>query len=272
MVDTIVDFTWRRVTRELSCYNLPMKNFICLFILILCVPAFAANFVMEKDSLCFKNADPELRNYGPMGVLGSKKGVCQGMSGIVSAFHEHAKFSPNKAKMTYNESMVALAELRRYHSGGCKLSRKVEITGYANLNEFCRAQKSLFMANAIDYNADIAVREISWSLDQFLILQDSAITSYLGRLNLHNSVESIRDRWGAGRLPLMLYYSHVVTVVSITNYYKAGVRTKITFGLYDSNYSTSTEYTVHYGSDGMPKSGQKMLWDVTPSRLTTICW
>lgn len=249
-----------------------MKNLFSILLSLLSLPVLAGTFSMEKDSLCFKNADPEMRNYGPMGVLGSKKGVCQGMSGIVSAFHEHAKFSPSKAKMTYNESMAALSELRRYHSGGCKLSRKVEIKGYANLNEFCRAQKSLFMANAIDYNADIAIREISWNLDQFFVLQDSPITSYLGRLNLHSSIESIRDRWGAGRLPLMLYYSHVVTVVSITNYFKDGVRTKIVFGLYDSNYSTSTEYTIHYTSDGLPKAGQKMLWDVTPSRLTTICW
>lgn len=248
-----------------------MKHFIILILSLVSLSAIAA-FSVDKDGLCFKNADPALRKFGPLGVLGSNKGVCQGMSGIVSAFHEHAKFSPGKAKLTYNESMSAMAELRRYHSGGCKLSRKVEITGYANLNEFCRAQKDLFMAHAIDYNTDIAIREISWNIDEFLILQDSQITSYLGRVNFHNSVESLRKRLSAGRWPLMLYYSHVVTVLSVTNHYANGIKDKVTFGLYDSNYSTSTEYVVHYAKDGLPKSGQKMIWDTTPSRLTTICW
>lgn len=249
-----------------------MKNLLGLLFFILSTSAFAANFVMEKDGLCFKNSDPDLAKFGPLGQLGVKKGVCQGMSGIVSAFHEHAKFSPGKSKMTYNESIAALLELRRYHSGGCKLSRKVEITGYANLNDFCKAQKGLFMAHAIDYNADIAVREISWYIDQFLILQDSKITSYLGRSNLHNHVESLRRRIGLGRWPLMLYYSHVVGVLSATNHYVNGKLDKVVFGIYDSNYSSSIERVVHYFKDGLPTAGQKMLWDVTPSRMTTVCW
>ncbi len=244
-----------------------MNKILSLLLTFMSLQSVAATFSMEKDGLCFRNADPGLRSFGPMGVLGSKKGVCQGMSGIVSAFHEHAKFSPGKSKMTYNEALAAMAELRRYHSGGCALKKNVEITGYANLNEFCRAHKSLLMANAIDYNADIAVREISWNLDEFLILQDSPITSTLGRINLHASVESLRKRLGSGRWPLMLYYSHVVGVHSVTTH-----KDKVVFGLYDSNYGSSIEYTVNYAKDGLPKSGQKMIWDTTPDRLTTVCW
>ena len=249
-----------------------MKNILCFYLVILSISAGASTFSIEKDGLCFKNGDPALKKFGPLGELGASKGVCQGMSGLVSAFHEHAKFSPTKAKMTLNETLGAISELRRYHSGGCKISRKVEITGYANLNEFCRAQKSVLLANAIDYNLDIAVREISWNLEQFLLINDNPVTSNHGRINLHLNVESLRRRLGLGRWPLMLYYGHVVGVHSVTNFYKKSTLDKVVFGIYDSYFSSSMEYVVHYSSDGLPKSGQKMIWDTTPSRLTTICW
>lgn len=248
-----------------------MKTLIMLLSSFLSFSTFAA-FDMAKDGLCFLNADKELRRFGPMGELGSKKGVCQGMSGLVSAFHEHAKFSPHKTKMTYSEAMVAVAELRRYHSGGCGLNKKVEIKGFANLNDFCRSHKDLLMGNAIDYNADIAVREISWKLDEFLYLQDDAINSKLNRIKMHNNVESLRKRLSNGRWPLMLYYSHVVTVHNATVFTKAGVRSRVVFGLYDSNSSRSITYEVRYGADGLPAQGQRMIWDITPSRLTTVCW
>jgi hypothetical protein len=244
-----------------------MKSILQFFLVILCLPGLAWSFSMNKDGLCFTNGTPELRRFGPMGELGSKKGICQGMSGIVSAFHEHASFQPTKTKMTYNEAMDAISELRRYHSGGCKLKKKVQITGYSNLFDFCKAHKNLLMANAIDYNTDIAVREISWNLEEFLILQDAPIKTNLGRLNLHAKVESLREDLKQGRWPLLLYYSHVVAVHSVTK-----TSDKVVFEIYDSNYSTSIEYTVAYSSDGLPKSGQKMIWNTTPNRLTTACW
>ena len=248
-----------------------MKTPILLILSLLSLSVFAG-FDATKDSLCFTNMNSELRRFGPMGELGHKKGVCQGMSGLVSAFHEHAKFVPHKSKMTYNEAQAAIAELRRYHSGGCSLKKKVQIKGFSNLNDFCKAHKDLFMGNAIDYNADIAVREISWKLDEFLFLQDGPINSKLNRIKMHSNVESLRERLSQGRWPLMLYYSHVVTVHSAAMFYKGGKRSKVVFGLYDSNYSRSISYEVRYGTDGLPEKGQKMVWDVTPSRLTTLCW
>jgi len=148
-----------------------MRHFLSLIFSPLSIPTLAASFQMERDGLCFKNANSELRRFGPLGELGSKQGVCQGMSGLVSAFHEHASFQPSKTKMTDNEAYHAVLDLRRLHSGGCGKNKKVKITGFANLNEFCQAHKDLLMANAIDYNADIAVREISTNLDQFLMFQ-----------------------------------------------------------------------------------------------------
>jgi hypothetical protein len=244
-----------------------MKNFLTLILCLSSLSLFAAPFSMEKDGLCFKNADPELRRFGPLGVLGSNKGVCQGMSGIVSAFHEHATFRPSKAKMTDNEAMSAVAWLRQYHSGGCELTKKVEIDGYANLNEFCKDHKDLLMANAIDYNADIAIREISWNLEEFLSYQHTPLVTMKGRQLLHSHVESIRKIFRSGRWPLLLYHSHVVTVHSVMKY-----ADKMVFGIYDSNYSTSIEYVITYGPDNLPKSGQKMIWNTTPDRLTTVCW
>lgn len=123
------------------------------------------------------------------------------------------------------------------------------------------------MANAIDYNLDLAIREISWNLDQFLVYQDTPLTSLGARQIFHTKIESIRKHYREGRWPLLLYYSHVVAVHSVVKY-----ADKIVFGIYDSNYSTSIEYVITYGNDGLPKAGQKMIWDTTPDRLTTICW
>lgn len=246
-----------------------MSIFILLFSFSL---AFANSFNMDTDGLCFVNHNEELKRFGPLGKLGHKKGVCQGMSGLVAAFHEHAKFKPNKDKMTDNEAFWALQELRRYHSGGCGSKKKVEITGFSNLKEFCQSHRDLLMANAIDYNADIAIREISWNLDEFLILQDSSLTTLLGRKKIQTSLENFKKQLLSGRWPLMLYYSHVVAVHSIQNEFKNGKLSKVVLGIYDSNYSKSMEYAIHYSEDGLPKAGQRMVWDITPSRLTTVCW
>lgn len=243
-----------------------MKNL--LFILSLfSFSALAAPFNFAADGLCFQNGDPELKRFGPMGQLGSKKGICQGMSGIVSAVREHATFQPTKSKMSANDAFWAMAELRRYHSGGCSSSKKVKITGYANLQEFCRDHKDLLMANAIDYNADIAIREIGWNIDEFLIYTDNPITSLGGRRLMHSHINTLIDYVNEGKWPLLLYYSHVVGIHSVVK-----TKDKVTFGIYDSNYSKSIEYSIAYSSDGLPKPGQKMVWNATPDRLTTVCW
>ena len=242
-----------------------MKHII-LFLSISVMSAIAADFSLERDGLCFKNADPELRRFGPLGRLGSTEGVCQGMSGLVSAFHEHAIFRPLKSKMIYNEALNAVNELRRYHSGGCSLKKKIEISGFAHLNEFCQAHKDLFMESSIDYNADIAIREIAWNLDQFLILKNAPIVSLKGRRSLHSKIESLREQLAKGHWPLLLYYRHVVTVHSAIK-----TEDKVVFEIYDSNLRT-VEFVINYDIDGLPLSGQKMIWDITPNRLTTACW
>lgn len=247
-------------------------NFItALFIALISLSALAAPFDIKVDGLCFKNANPELRRFGPLGILGSEKGICQGMSGIVSAFHEHATFSPGKSKMTDSEARWAVNDLLEYHSGGCSKNKKIEIKGFDNLNEFCQAHKDLLMEKAIYYNTDIALREISWKLDQFYLFKSLPVNT-IGKAILESNIQSLRKRLLSGRWPLMLYYSHVVTVHHMRYFMKGGKTDKIVFGIYDSNYATSQEYTIYYDTNGLPKSGQKMIWDTTPNRLTTICW
>lgn len=232
--------------------------------MLISFPSFAG-FNMASDGLCFTNGTPELRRFGPLGKLGDKKGICQGMSGIVSAFHENAQFAPREAKLSPAKAAQVLANLRRLHSGDC--NKRIKISGYANLQEFCGDHRDLLMKNAIQYNADIAVREISWKLTEFLYYKDSKITSDSERQKLHNNIQSMRKELGRGRWPLLLYYSHVVGVFSAVER-NGGV----TFGIYDSNYSHTIEIHVPYDWDGLPMAGQKMLWDLSPRRATTICW
>ena len=247
-----------------------MKYLILLTLLLTSLKVFA--FDMQKDGLCFLNADQELKRFGPLGILGSSKGVCQGMAGLVAAFYEHAKFVPNTQKMTDFEASIAVSELRRYHSGDCSFQKKVKISGFSNLNEFCRAHKDLLMANAIDYNTDITVREISWNLEEFLTLQKSPMNTIYGRMKLHLNVERLRKIYVSGRQPLLLYHAHAVAIHKVTLHLNKNLLTKIVFGIYDSNYNTSTEYAVLYSKDGLPSAGQKMIWNITPSRTTTFCW
>lgn len=249
-----------------------MRSIALLFTFLFYLPISARSFDITKDGLCFKNYDPALREFGILGTLGSKEGICQGMSGLVSAFYEHATFSPQKPKLTTSETIEAIEELRRYHSGACKLSRKVEIKGYKNLNEFCQDHKKVFMTQAIDYNADIAIREISWKLDELFIIKDKKMVSRIERFRLHQQIESLRKKLALGRWPLMLYYKHVIGVNSISNQYKNGKLHSVTFKTYDSNYSWPSRYLIEYDIDGLPKAGNKMIWDTTPSRITTMCW
>jgi hypothetical protein len=249
-----------------------MKSITFLFTFLFYLPISARSFDITQDGLCFKNYDPVFREFGILGTLARKEGICQGMTGLVSAFYEHATFSPHQPKLTTSETIEAIEELRRYHSGACKLSRKVEIKGYKNLNEFCRDHKKVFMAQTIDYNADIAIREISWKLDELFIIKNKKMVSSIERFRLHQQIESLRKKLSLGRWPLMLYYKHVIGVYAISDQYKNGKLHSVILKTYDSNYSSPSTYLIEYDLDGLPKAGYKMIWDTTPSRLTTMCW
>ena len=65
------------------------------------------------------------------------------------------------------------------------------------------------------------------------------MASMTGRKLLHSKVEEIRRIYRSGHWPLLLYHGHVVAVHSVMKY-----ANKMVFGIYDANYSNSTEYVI----------------------------
>ena len=245
-----------------------MKNAI---LLLLFIPTFAeADFNFATDGLCFRNGTEELREFGPLGRLGDEKGVCQGMSGIVSGFYEQTSFEPERQRLSESEAFHALEDVVKMHSANCS-RKKVVISGYSNLQEFCRDHKRLFLAKSISYNADIAVKEIAPLYLEFQSYKKKPVTTSVGRRKIHKAVEIIRKKLSQGRWPLMLYFSHVVSVVSIKDEFTHGKLSKVILGIYDSNYEATLKYEIPYELDDLPGIGQKMIWEITPERKFVPC-
>lgn len=248
-----------------------MKLFALLSSLFFFSNSYGADFVFEFDGLCFQNGTEELREFGPLGRLGDKKGVCQGMSGIVSAFHEGAVFNPSLQKLSESEAYNAIQDVVQKHTGGCR-SSKVIIGGYANLQDFCKDHKKLFLSKAIAYNTDIAIREIAPQYLEFNRYKKEPVNTKAGRKKIHEAVLSLKQKLEQGRWPLMLYFSHVVSVFSVKEIFENGKLSKVIFAIYDSNYATSIQYEVNYDLDDLPAFGQKMIWEITPERSSISCF
>jgi hypothetical protein len=121
----------------------------------------------DQDQLCFLNFDPRLADSG-VPVLGDyavDHGVCQGMGGIMAAFHEGARFAPEQARpATEADAEALLRAVMRAHAGGCgpvAASARVAVPGFVGLREFCGAFPRLFLREAVTYNASIATVEIA---------------------------------------------------------------------------------------------------------------
>lgn len=235
---------------------------------LISISAFGSDFNFDVDGLCFKNGTEELREFGPLGRLGDKKGVCQGMSGIVSGFHESAIFNPAIDQLSESEAFQAIEEVVEKHSSGCKGARVI-IGGYSNLQEFCRDFKKLFLSKSIKYNTDIALREIVPHYMEFQRVKKEPVTNVEGLKKIHEAVESIKKKLSEGRWPLMLYFSHVVSVHSVQEVVVDGKLQKVIFGIYDSNFATTIQYEVPYVGE-LP-APQKMIWEITPKRSRGDC-
>ncbi len=233
-------------------------NLLALLVLLFSGLSSAQGFDMSTYALCFQNHAPELRSYGPLGRLGAKKGVCQGVSGIVSAFKENAVFNPGVQAQGPREAKSLLREVLDLYSHASP--KKVTVNGYANLQEFCRARRELFLKTAIAFNASIALHEITPLLPQFWSMKGRPIVGEGERLRLHRTVERLRRSLAEGRWPLLLYYSHVVTVFSLEAHPEG-----VLLGVYDSNMLAPVSYLVRYTQD-LPSEGQRMLWEITPKR------
>jgi hypothetical protein len=82
----------------------------------------------------------------------------------------------------------------------------------------------------------------------------------------------VRERLAAGRWPLLLYYSHVVTVIARREGIDARGRAVEEFEVIDPNQWALRALRVPYGSDGLPAAGESpMLWEVTPTRNWAGC-
>ncbi|MBL7714524.1 MAG: hypothetical protein JNL01_03585, partial [Bdellovibrionales bacterium] len=206
---------------------------------------------------------------GPLGKLGSERGVCQGMAGITGAFFEMGRFDPSQPKPTAKQSQEIVDRLIRRHSGGC--STQELIPGYANLREFCAAHTEIFLKRSISYNASIAAVEILPTLPQFLTLKSKPVTSGSLRRQLDRTVQSLSTKLREGRIPLVMVYSHVTNVLSLTETLTpTGKNVKLI--TYDSNdFSKTRSLTIRYGNDGLPTADNRMIWDVTPDRRWVSC-
>jgi hypothetical protein len=242
-----------------------------LTLIVLLLPMLAgAHFNFATDGLCFRNGTEELREFGPLGRLGDEKGVCQGMSGIVSGFHEQANFQAASARLTESETFHALEDIVRRHSAGCS-REKIVIRGYSNLQELCRDHKRIFLSKSIAYNADIAIKEIAPLYLEFQSFKAKPVNTSSGRKKIHRAIEAIRKKLALGRWPLMLYFSHVVSVVALKDEFTHGKLSKVTMEIYDSNYQASLKYEIPYDLDDLPAMGQKMIWEITPERKLVPC-
>lgn len=228
------------------------------------------DFNVAENSLCFQNKDPRLGDHGALGRYGVKEGVCQGMAGIAAAFIENVKFNPNASKLSPVDTKTLINQIVRLHTGNCKVTRV--IPGYANLQEFCKANVELFLKKSIANNADIAVREIAVHLPQFLRLKRKPISTAREQQQLLATLQGFWKKLEAGKSPLMLVYSHVVNLTAISNELLADGRTRIVLKYYDSNNNAdiySREITL--GRDGLPELTNSMVWDVTPERAGVRC-
>lgn len=230
----------------------------------------AIDFNVATDSLCFQNKDPRLGNYGPLGEFGSRTGVCQGMAGTSAAFAEIVRFDPNARKLSPLATKTLIDQVVRLHSGNCRVTRV--IPGYRNLREFCEANVEHFLKKSISYNADIAVREIALNLPQFLRLKAKPISTAREQQQLLSTLQDFWKKLEAGKSPLMLVYSHVVNLTSMSTELLSDGRTKITMKYYDSNdnsYIHTREVTLD--RNGLPELTNRMIWDVTPERGSVGC-
>lgn len=230
----------------------------------------ATPFQLSTDSLCFQNADPRLKQYGPLGQLGSNQGVCQGMAGIAGAFYEMGSFDPSRPKPAAKQAQEIIDRFIRRHAGGC--SNQEVVPGYESLRQFCEANTEIFLKRSISYNASIAVIEILPKLPQFFILKSKPIRSERHRRQLHATVQGLIKKLNSGRAPLVMVYSHVTNVIGVSELRFPSGRKNVTLTTYDSNNNQRTHsQTIAYEADGLPALTNRMIWDVTPDRRVVGC-
>ncbi|MCC7441473.1 MAG: hypothetical protein IT285_07560 [Bdellovibrionales bacterium] len=243
-------------------------------------PPVAVPLNLDTDALCFYNHDPALEEFGPLGMLGAARGVCQGMAGVSAAFALHATFVPNTSNsMGRREARELIQKVLDRHKGRCRLE-PITIPGYANLAELCRDFESELMRASIGYNANIFLREVARRLPRFLALKAGPLRTREDREALLGVLRSAHTRLSKGELPLIMYYSHVVLARRMEYVGDGQGRIlKARLEVYDSNRAASNQgWMLHaywidipFSSDGLPSLSGRMYWDVTPDRPRALC-
>lgn len=200
-----------------------------------------------------------------LGPLARKNGACQGMSAIVSAFMERVEFVPQGKRASKDIVEDQVTAMMKEYRRGCH-GAKTRIFGYRNLQELCAANREFFLEKAIWNNADIAVNEIGNVLIDFLYTRDKAITTPKNRRDMHRAIQKFRYWLKMGRKPLMLVYSHVLSVLAVEDRKSQVGTPQVVLWLYDPNDNRIYPDEVNIDVDGLPTRGQRKFWDVTPNR------
>jgi hypothetical protein len=178
-----------------------------------------------------------------LGSLGVKKGVCQGMSAIVAAFQERARYEPGAPRLKTSQVQQQVRKLLHDYRRGCPLE-KMSFAGFSSLRELCATQKNFFLKQSVWNNADIALHEIANRLPDFLSHKKNPIHRVRDQQDLAEAILGFRRWLSVGRKPLLLVHSHVTTILSIDDSIDATGNPIVVFWIYDSNPNGLGRYEV----------------------------
>lgn len=225
---------------------------------LLILPLLSHAFNFNEDTLCFKNADPQMADAAPApwGSYAVKTGACQGIAGLSAAFSAHAEFNKNLSKPQTNEEVREIISriIYNHHQG------MIEIPGYKNLKEFCVDFKSEFLRAAVLFNRNIATHEIAAVLPEFVNSQGK-ILNHADQVHVLNTLNGFEAKLLAGKLPVLLYFKHAILVYEMKRATDA-----ILLTVYDSNFIVPREMKFTLDQKGLPDLTNKMIWDITPER------
>lgn len=238
------------------------------------VNAAHASGADPSQELCFLNNDPRLAETVPvLGPYAVDKGACQGMSAIMAAFREGARFAPHAAApATEAQAQAILDRLMSRHAGGCGPAHAggaaaIEVPGFASLRAFCEAFPRIFLREAVVSNAEIAVLEIAPIWPEFRWRKHEPIEGESSRRLLHDRLAQVFGQLRRGKSPLLLYFSHVVMVTQVAAY-----KDELAFEIIDPNVRGAKVIRIPYGADGLPLAGQSpMYWEISPHRAWVSC-
>lgn len=249
-----------------------IKNPLRWIMLTVCILVTPHAHAFAGEGLCFLNSTPELANVGIpiLGKLGVKKGVCQGMASIVSAFSERVQFAAHAKPASAEQVTEQLKQLMKDYRHGCSVRtgqvKPMIFTGASSVQELCNQNRELFLKQSILNNAYLASREIAAVLPDFLYHRDRPMTSLEDRTAMAITLASLSSQLAEGKKPLLLVYSHVRSVMKIESRANAANEIEVILWNYDPNYTDLQPYFIRIGKDGLPTSGQPKFWNITPNR------